>query len=228
VKAVASEEKAIVRLHEAQNARELAQAIFSLIKGRLPHELLLLVLRPLEFELPLIGSDPKYQPTCDYYINGGHKHDLWLKRSPVHPGVDVVRHSDYTPLRVLKKSIFYKKILKGFGSESGTSMVAWRGDAWLAILTVLRNKKQGDITNSEMQTLLRWQVHFSSAVRKIANLHESRLGNRSLETFIWGLPTAAIVLDWELRVLHHNAVAEELCSLWRSEKERFFKKPRSF
>ncbi len=59
------------------------------------------------------------------------------------------------------------------------------------------------------------QVHFQSAAIRVAMIREESLGRHSLETFVWSLPTAALVLDWSLKVLHYNAFAQELCHYWR-------------
>ena len=72
-----------------------------------------------------------------------HKHDIWLRRSPVNPQVTVVRHSDYTPQSMLHRSIFYKKLLLPSECEFGASVVAWRDTTWLATLTAMRSKEQG-------------------------------------------------------------------------------------
>jgi DNA-binding CsgD family transcriptional regulator/PAS domain-containing protein len=205
----------LVRLHEAKNARQLACAAFDLYRAELPQRALFLSLRPGEFELPSFCSEPELQEMFNRYIAGGHKHDIWLKRSPISPAVRAVRHSDYTPIPLLKRTRFFRDVIGAAGCEGGASITAWRDGAWLATLTAIRTPAQGDFTDAHMAHLLNLQVHFESAVRRVAERHESRQGDNSLETFVWGLPTAAVVLRWDLRVLHHNAAAQDLAHLWR-------------
>ncbi|HSI86876.1 MAG: response regulator transcription factor [Candidatus Methylacidiphilales bacterium] len=223
------EDQLIVDLHEAATLDQLSSASFALVERFLPQQLSILALRPIEFELPGMTSQPRFQPVLDSWIEEDHKVDIWLQRSPVNPSVTAVRHSDYTPLDVLHASEFYERTISRLGAEYGATIVAWRGSVWLATLTVFRTAEQGDFSDQDMQQLRRWQTHFSSAVRRVACWQETRLAGESLASFIWALPSAAVVLDWDLRVLHHNALCEALCHRWRTADEAGNKKrPRAF
>ncbi|PTX99615.1 hypothetical protein DB346_17445 [Verrucomicrobia bacterium LW23] len=210
-----TEDAQVLRLYEAMDIPQLAQGLFALIGGRIPNVMLYLFCRPGEFDLPCQTTRPDLRAQCDEYIENGHKYDIWLERSPIGPNVTLVRHSEYTPLEMLKASKFYKLIMEPIGACYGTSITAWRGNTWLATLTVFRNEEQTDVTDAEMELLASWQPHFASCIKRLAKWHETRLASESLETFVWALPTAVIILDWELRVIHHNAAAVETCEKWR-------------
>ena len=220
-------EALLVRLHEADKVAELAKATFDLMGVCVQYQLLLLLFRPLEFELPFRLFPMKYKSLVDQYMAETHKDDIWLRRSPVNPQVTVVRHSDYTPTSMLHRSVFYKKILQPSESEFGASVVAWRDTTWLATLTVMRNKEQGDFTDEQMQELQALQPHFACVVRRLAKHQESRLIDVTLRHFMSSLPTATIILDWNLKVMQYNSFANHLCSKWRSGgRPSFFKTPR--
>ncbi len=189
--------------------------MFQLIGNRMEHQLLFIALLPLKFELPCMVSREDCREICDGYVRASNKKDIWLRRSPVGPTVKCVRHSDYTPLWLLKRSAFYRDIMAPMNTEYGVSLVAWHGETWLATLTVLKNAHQGDFTNAEMRQLEAWQVHFEAGARRIASAKEDRLDDESLSTFIWDLPTSALILDWDMAPKHFNAAAVELCSLWQ-------------
>lgn len=226
---LATSDQSIIRLHEARTAREFAPALFDFVGQALPQEVLFLVLRPLEFELPSFCSRAEFQPICDNYIAGAHEDDIWLKRSPIRPDVPVVKHSLYTPQAMFQESRFYRQVMKNIGCEYGASIVAWRQDMWLSNLSIFRTEAQGDFREEEMPILKACHAHFESAVKRIAALRESQLGSHSLETFIWSLPTAALVLDWDLKLLHFNATAQDLISHWRfGDSAGKMKKSRSF
>jgi DNA-binding CsgD family transcriptional regulator len=205
----------IINLHEARTTRELAPALFKFVAAALPQEVLFLVLRPLEFELRSFCSQPKFQQICDDYISGAHKDDIWLQRSPKDPGTPVVRHSLYTPQADLRRSRFYAQVMKKIGCEYGASLVAWRQGTWLGNLTIFRTKKQGDFRDDELSIMNACHLHFQSAINRIAILNEENLGNHSLEALIWTLPTAAVVLDWNLKLLYWNASSQELIAEWK-------------
>jgi DNA-binding CsgD family transcriptional regulator len=139
----------------------------------------------------------------------------------VGPSVKTVRHSDHTPLSILKKSLFYREVMVPANLEYGASLVAWHNDQWLATLTVFRNALQGDFPDSEMEQLLKWQIHFEAMVQKLALAKEEQLDDNSLSTFIWDLPTSALIMDWDLTPRHFNAAAVELCNVWRSGLSAF-------
>ncbi|HEX4139091.1 MAG TPA: helix-turn-helix transcriptional regulator [Candidatus Methylacidiphilales bacterium] len=210
-----SEHQVIARPYQADSTRRLGQAMFDLIGPRMKHEGLAIVLLPIKFELPSLCWPRRIKACGDDYIRINNKYDLWLKRSPVGPHVKLVRHSDHTPLHILKRSLFYKKVMAPYNFEHGTSIVAWHGNQWLATLTVFRSARQGDLSDAEMEQLRRWQVHFETSVRRLAQAREERLDEDSLSSFIRGLPTSAFFMKWDLTLGPYTAGAVELCNLWR-------------
>ena len=100
-----SEHEALAALYQAETTSRMGKAMFDLISPRIPHELLFIAFLPIKFELPSLCSEPKYKVYCDAYIRDTNKYDIWLRRSPIGPSVTVVRHSDHTPLPILKRSI---------------------------------------------------------------------------------------------------------------------------
>jgi len=222
-------EALLVRLHEVDNVAKLAKATFEVVEALIPYQFVILLFRPLEFDLPCRFFPLKYKPVVDEYMAESHKNDIWLRRSPVNPQVKVVRHSDFTSSSLLRRSAYYKAVLRPLDSEYGASLVAWRDNTWLATLTVMRNKQQGDFSDAQMQELLTLQPHFSCVIRRMAGYQETRLIHSSLSHFMSTMPTATLILDWNLKVLHHNSIASQLCSQWRSgARVSLFKAPRRF
>jgi len=209
-----AEHEALASLYQAQTTSQLGKALFELIAPRMANEFIFIAFLPIKFELPSLCSRPKYKIYCDAYIRGLNKYDIWLRRSPIGPWVKAVRHSDHTPLSVLKRSLFYREVIGPANSDYGASIVAWHENQWLATLTVFHNAAQGDFTDADMEQLRKWQVHFQSAVQQLAQAKEEQLDDDSLATFFWGLPTSAVILDWELAPHHYNAAAVELCHVW--------------
>ena len=210
-----SEHQAIAELYATESATRLGKAMFQLAQTRLPHQMLFIAFLPIKFELPCMVSGEQFKAICDRYIQTLNKDDIWLKRSPVGPSVRWVRHSDYTPLWMLKRTRFYREVLEPMGGEHGASIVAWHGDNWLATMTFVKNPKQGDFTDEEMKKLEAWQIHFEACARGLAFAKEDRLDDESLSTFIWDLPTSALILDWDMSPKHFNAAAVELCNVWQ-------------
>ena len=74
----------------------------------------------------------------------------------------------------------------------------------------MRNKEQGDFTDEQMQELQALQPHFACVIRRMARHQETRLVDSSLRHFMSSLPTATLILDWNLKVLHYNSIASQL------------------
>ena len=193
----------------------MAPVLFRFIPEVLPCRMMFLMLRPLEFELRGFSSRPDLQKLCDDYITSDHKDDIWLKRSPMSPDIPVVRHSLYTPKEIFHASRFYKHVMLRVGCEYGCSLVAWRNDTWLGNVTLFRSEDQGDFRDDEMEKLNDCCQHFQSAILRIATVQEERLASKTLATLVWDLPTAAVVLDWNLKPLFWNASSHELISEWK-------------
>ena len=58
-----------------------------------------------------------------------------------------------------------------------------------------------------MEEFRLFQPHFACVIRRMAGHQENRLFQSSLRYFVSSLPTATIILDWNLKVLHYNAIA---------------------
>jgi hypothetical protein len=186
----------------------MTQAIEEMISSHV----VLIGFKPQTFELALYINKPHLQKRAEQYAVKDYKDDIWLKRSPVHPRVKVVRHSDYTPAAILERSRWYKNVLKPIGSYYGASVVAWQKGVWLAMATIHRTKAQGDFAVADLAVLKEIQIHFSVAIRRLVAKHEEQLRRQSLDAFIQNFPFGFILLDWKLNVVHFNHEANLRCS----------------
>ncbi len=214
---------------EIRSPRGLARFAFDWAQQHVPSRFDLLVLRPLEFELSALISDVRYQWLADRCIEGGRKINLWMQRAPFSPRLKAVRYSDHTPVTLLHKSDLYRDILKQAHIEYGAATGAWSHNTLLASLRLLRTRQQGDFTDREMDCLRRWQPLFTQAVLSLAQYQEHQLARRSIKKFIWSLPTAFVVLDWNFRIQFHNFAAIQICHWWRhGARAAFMKTPAVF
>jgi DNA-binding NarL/FixJ family response regulator len=209
---------ALLAIHDARTITRLVAAVFRAIEGAMPCRMIFAALRPLEFELAGFVSDPAFKALSDRYIRTDHKYDIWLKRSPIHPRVTVVRHSDYTPLPILIRSKFYRNILRPAGAAHGASLVVWRASTWLATFTIVRSFAQGDFGPAELAFMRTLRFHVASAIKRLAAHQEQNLAQQSLEAFAGQSPQGVLVLDWQLNVLHFNPAARTLLRRWTDDR----------
>jgi DNA-binding CsgD family transcriptional regulator len=221
-------EKLLIGIYEADHADKLGKALFAMIGYLMSYQTCVLFFRHLEFELPCRFTPQKFKPVIDAYMARHHKHDIWLRRSPVRPDVTAVRHGDHTPAAILRRSAFYRHVLKPIGAEYGASVVAWRGTTWLSTVTVMRNGEQGEFSDGLMAELNALQPHFECVIRRMASHQESRLVQTSLRRVMAGLPVASVVLDWNLKPLEHSGKAALYCWHWTQEtRSALLKVPRT-
>jgi DNA-binding CsgD family transcriptional regulator len=210
----------LIRLHEASTVKKACQAAFDIITAHMPCGGVFAVLRPLEFELPALASKPQFNSFMQRYIETDHRYDIWLKRSPVHPRVTVVRHSDYTPHAVLVRSKFYRVVLQRIGCEHGTSIAIWRANTWLATFTIVRTAAQGDFAAQDLAFLRLLHPHLALAIKRHAHQQEQNLIHRTLDFFADRSQQGVIVLNWNLDPLYFNRAARELTQLWAGNRHR--------
>jgi DNA-binding CsgD family transcriptional regulator/PAS domain-containing protein len=208
----------LLAIHEARTIGRLSAAVFRTIEASMPCRGIFAAFRPLEFELPGLASNPAHKAIFDRYIKTDHQFDIWLKRSPVHPRVTVVRHSDYTPHHLLVRTKFYERILRPAGGEHGASLVVWRAATWLATFTIMRSGRQGDFGPAELAFLRTLRVHVASAIKRLASRQERNLARHALAAFAGQSPQGVLVLDWRLNVLHFNPPARAFLRRWATEK----------
>ncbi len=221
-------DKLLIGVYEAVHPDKLAKALFALIGHSMRYKACILFFRHIEFELPCRYTPAPIKPQIEAYMTRLHQHDIWLKRSPVGPAVTVVRHGDYTPSAILRRSAFYRHILQPIGAEYGASIVAWRGATWLSTLTVMRSTEQGEFSDGLMAELKAVQPHFECVIRRMAGHQETRLAQTSLRRVMAGLPVAFVVLDWNLKPLQHSGKAALYCWQWTQEaRSALLKLPRT-
>jgi len=217
-----------LKIHEASNAQELGDAIETILTKNVPYHAFLIAFKPRTFDLEMYTHPKEFQRHADKYVQETHKYDIWMKRSPIHPKVKAVRHSDYTPTPMLRRSLYYRHVLKDAGSLHGASMAAWQGTIWLGMVTIHRSAKQGDFTDKEMLFLKHLQAHFSAAVRRLAQLNALDLRQQCFRAFLKNFPLGFLIVDWDFKIQYSNHAGKKRCleMLWGAEAERYLKPDR--
>jgi DNA-binding CsgD family transcriptional regulator len=201
----------LVLINRSEDSRQLCEALKTALRERFPHHFFLVGFKPGTFNLELYVSKPELEDEARRYVQEGYRHDIWMRRSPVHPRVSVVRHSDYTPTALLKRTRYYRDSLRPVGSMYGVSLVAWLGKTWLSMATVHRSPAQGDFSSKDLEFLQELQPHYATVVRRLAREHQERLLRQSLDVFVKNFPLPFVLVDWNVSVIHHNHAATLSC-----------------
>ena len=207
-------QKGLLAVSEAIQPKTLGRAVVRLVEALVPPTRgVSLVFRPLDCVMPLMFSQPRNLPLFQDWVRQNHKIDLWLKRCPMTDRPRVIRHTDHTPDSVLVRSRFYRHCVSA-DIRFGAALVVWRGEAPLAFVQILRRSEQGNFSDAEMQALKSVYRHIAAAVRRIFLLQNERATRLSLDRFLHSLPEAMVLLDGDLKVVHHNSAAVGMCAKW--------------
>ena len=201
---------AIIQLHRSRTMQELARSLFKLVSEAVPNRMQVLVLRPYDLEMESFCSVPELLSLYEKHVSKSDDQS-WLNC-----GIQEESTKTHNCSKLTKQSRFYKEFMRPLGTEYAFSLVSWRQNAWLACLTILRTKEQGDFTEREREILAACRSHFQAAVDRLTAPGDSLHCRMTLERFMWSLPTAAVVLDWNLKPLYFNASALELGECWKS------------
>ena len=171
------------------------------------------VFKPLTFRKDafVYPPEPVILKCAQYYVNGGYKDDIWVQRSPIHPKVKCIRHSDYTPEAILRETPFYENLLAPVDCLYGASIAAWQGNEWLAMATIFKTTGQGDFTDDEVNILTEIQPHFSKIINRLSHEADDQLRQQSIQAFCRYLPSAFLLLKFDLKLLQYNDRARNIC-----------------
>lgn len=199
------------RLNSIQGLADLA---FSQLAKLVPSRLYLLALKSRESKLTGFYSEHSFKRFAQAYHGVDRETNPWVELTPFSSSTKVIRYSKYTGQDDLLASAFYRRILRPAGIQYGAAVTIWKGNVWLATVTLLRTRKEGDFTNSELALLQHWQKKVSPFVVSLAKHHERRFSQRVLEKFLWIVPLALVQVDWNLRIRYHNLAAKQCCHWW--------------
>jgi FixJ family two-component response regulator len=137
-----------------------------------------------------------------------------------HPRRKLVIESDVFPDRAdLLKSTFYRDYMKPVKCEHAIGLFFWSGPRLACVITIMRNRKQGTVDNSQMKLLRRLYAQFDVALRRIGSLEREHSARAALETFLRGLPLPTMLLRWNLKLAYQNKAAREFWLVWRDGPE---------
>jgi DNA-binding CsgD family transcriptional regulator len=110
--------------------------------------------------VPAGTTTPSFFP--DREKSGGHRRkfrdglsdDFWYQQGRPEPGeMLIVRHSDHTPVGILRQTAFYREHLQPHCLLYGASLVFWQSGTFLGCLTLLRRERRGEYRDDEMANL---------------------------------------------------------------------------
>jgi DNA-binding CsgD family transcriptional regulator len=99
------------------------------------------------------------------------------------------------------------------------ALVFWTSPVATCVMAIMRNEKQGELTDHEFRLLNRLYPQFHTALRRVAAREREQIAHLAFEEFIGRLPLPTILLRWNLQVTYQNQAAREFCTLWQGGPE---------
>jgi DNA-binding CsgD family transcriptional regulator/PAS domain-containing protein len=128
------------------------------------------------------------------------------------PGVKVARSSDILPSgAALRRTAFYKQSMKSMGWRFTLALFFWVDGSLDCVFSSHRSAKRGDFEAAEVEKAERLHGDIEEALHRVKALSVERVAKKALEVLVEQIPLPAVIVDWNLRPVFHNAAARDLC-----------------
>jgi DNA-binding CsgD family transcriptional regulator len=119
----------------------------------------------------------------------------------------------------LTRSAFYRQYMAPHQCVYLFALVFSTSPVASCVMAIMRNEKQGELTEHELRLLNRLYPQFHTALRRVAAREREQIAHLAFEEFIGRLPLPTILLRWNLQVTYQNQAAREFCTLWQGGPE---------
>ncbi len=122
----------------------------------------------------------------------------------------------YPDLAAMERCPFFRRFIEGIGIYHATVIIFWRENLEGADLVIgpHRGPQWPKFSPEEVAMMEAIHPHIDAAYRRVNKLQSQSNARRGLEEFVTLLPLPAVLLDWNLMLLFHNASASEAVAHW--------------
>lgn len=147
----------------------------------------------------------------------GNPVKAWLA---AHPGTPAFRLSDATPLRELRTTTFYDRIMRREGWDKQLVLVSWQEGRPHGALNLFRSPDEPDFSARDLRLADSLQPHFDTALRRVLAHEEAVFLGEHVTRLLDDAPVGLLLLDWELRPLWYNREGAHACAVWNHGERR--------
>ena len=200
----------MLRLHGTLTQRDFWPAIRSLAHDTIPCDSLTLELGHTAEAVPQTVFRDAH-PYTPRERRREHPACTWVMK---HPGTKVYRLSEISDERDLRRTAYYKRVMRREGWDKLLGVVAWRDERVVATLNFHRSPSRPDFTVRERQLAEALHAHFQTAVVRMLAHEEAVSLGRQFAALLEDVPVGLLLLDWNLRPLWLNGEAAQACAVW--------------
>jgi DNA-binding CsgD family transcriptional regulator/PAS domain-containing protein len=207
---------ALLRLHATLSQRDFWPAVRTLAREALTSDSVTLEIAHDAEGVPrtILREGHPYTPR---ERRREHPARAWLAE---HVGALAYRLTDVAPPRELRRSPFYKRVMRREGWDNLLCVVAWRAQQVVGTLNFHRAAGQPDFTLRELRVAEALQPHFQIALNRMLAHEEAVFLGRQFADLLENVPVGLLLLDWELRPLWINGEAAQACAVWNHGERR--------
>ncbi len=134
------------------------------------------------------------------------------------PGVKSFPLCDcYPSIEAMERCPFFQRFIQRIGIYHATVMPFWREglDGADLVMGPHRGPQWPKFSPEEVARMELIHPHIDAAYRRVNKLQSQSCARRGLEEFVASLPLPALLVEWDLRLLFHNASASEAVARWK-------------
>lgn len=122
----------------------------------------------------------------------------------------------YPSIEAMERCPFFQRFIQRIGIYHATVMIFWREglDGADLVIGPHRGPQWPKFSPEEVARMELIHPHIDAAYRRINKLQSQSCARRGLEEFVESLPLPALLVEWDLRLLFHNASASEAVARW--------------
>jgi DNA-binding CsgD family transcriptional regulator len=122
----------------------------------------------------------------------------------------------YPNIEAMERDPFFLRFIQGIGIYHATVMIFWREglDGADLVIGPHRGPQWPKFSPEEVARIELIHPHIDAAYRRVNKLQSQSCARRGLEEFVASLPLPALLVEWDLRLLFHNASASEAVARW--------------
>jgi DNA-binding CsgD family transcriptional regulator len=201
-------EKPLLNLHGAMDLESFWKAVQQVMNAAIPGSLVGLTLQ----HNPILPMFARWTRAMADGLFSSKPVRAYLE---AHPRSKLVQVSHVFPIQSkLLKSEFYRRYMAPHKCPYAVGMFFWSGPRLVGVIALMRTKRQGDFTATQMDLLRHLHAQFQTALRRLGSQEREHSARMAFEQFLDRLPLPTMLLRWDLKLLYQNQASREFCALW--------------
>jgi hypothetical protein len=191
-------ERHLLKLHAAISVEEFWSATVRILDAAMPNLWVGVGLQDIQIIRPMILlCSGGVKRTTEYW----KRHFELCPAGPLiqaHPEMQMLRITDQLDGLDWRKTDFYRIHMKDQDVEYAAILIFRERGHLIGTVSVQRNRRQGDLSDTEMGLLARLYPHFEVAMLRLLHADAELTAVRAVKQLWDRLPVPVILLDWDL------------------------------